>query len=779
MSDKLKIDVINKLLKFCFSSIETNQYSTMISFANEQDKKRTKGYVLITEIIFYLFEIDKNQEINLVGFCSFLEVNSININKNQINVIFRNNSFSFIHQNPYDIYSSICEQIKKIFWNVQTNQIRISSNILKSKYFYNINGPNKRPQYLLLKRYLCFCVAQKIKPDKKYITLFMNYKSNISRSLTLNLANLRTTRAAIMSLCIENNLKSIIFDNFDPLNLGVSLNIIFTSDNKIESIELKNYMNAKFKPFDNRKRSTPALRILKFNNCSNNFINSFIKSIETVNYQISTLIFTDIVHDLNGFENLITAFGSKYFFMNITSLAFIRSESSENSFFDFVSKIFNMNNTIRSLHIEECQIDNCDILMEFCKSESIIQQFYLRGNLCETVLEKDMFFLPPSLMLIDVGDCTWNKESLIGFLTFLCHKKRRYPLSLTIDNIKCETELKEIFESIDYKLIEPVLTELNFSKNSFDKPSLKSFLRFIETQNDALNPAHGIQYLDVSYCFTSAVSHECLKKLAKFFSSKKLWGLGICGIKPDDVISNISSLNLLDISNNKIDENDEITINKIIQDLPNISELGIDELSFEDDKRKIQFYCNMLNQKKILAFRYPEKFLNNQSSLNVNRRIKEHFNMKRKYITPLQRLDVYLSCTGEFFVTIEPAIPFLISNDEDIPSLLFSSRFKNPVNSLENSLSLFSIDFNFHPISEMVSEYIKTSGKYGTIPPTVPPVVLPTNPIIIPSIYSTIKTKEEAESPLKINFDTKCPNSISVSKLISKELKGLVSINEK
>ena len=62
MSDKLKIDVINKLLKFCFSSIETNQYSTMISFANEQDKKRTKGYVLITEIIFYLFEIDKNQE---------------------------------------------------------------------------------------------------------------------------------------------------------------------------------------------------------------------------------------------------------------------------------------------------------------------------------------------------------------------------------------------------------------------------------------------------------------------------------------------------------------------------------------------------------------------------------------------------------------------------------------------------------------------------------------------------------------------------------------------
>ena len=73
-----------------------------------------------------------------------------------------------------------------------------------------------------------------------------------------------------------------------------------------------------------------------------------------------------------------------------------------------------------------------------------------------------------------------------------------------------------------------------------------------------------------------------------------------------------------------IDENDEITINKIIQDLPNISELGIDELSFEDDKRKIQFYCNMLNQKKILAFRYPEKFLNNQSSLNVNRRIKEH-----------------------------------------------------------------------------------------------------------------------------------------------------------
>ena len=194
----------------------------------------------------------------------------------------------------------------------------------------------------------------------------MNYKSNISRSLTLNLANLRTTRAAIMSLCIENNLKSIIFDNFDPLNLGVSLNIIFTSDNKIESIELKNYMNAKFKPFDNRKRSTPALRILKFNNCSNNFINSFIKSIETVNYQISTLIFTDIVHDLNVLENLITAFGSKYFFMNITSLAFIRSESSENSFFDFVSKIFNMNNTIRSLHIEECQIDNCDILMEFC-----------------------------------------------------------------------------------------------------------------------------------------------------------------------------------------------------------------------------------------------------------------------------------------------------------------------------------------------------------------------------------------------------------------------------
>lgn len=807
----LKPEVIAKLLDLRLSKEETNQFAGEAQ-EMEDDKfdekknasKPKKCYLLVTEICFYYvtkesLRIGKGNEI-----ISLFDIGDVILGQNDcITIKFKKKTFYFMLANAAALMTNILLQVKKLAWNITPGQIYSFKEISANQNYQKIPSITKRPPNLLLFRYMSTCVAREASFDKYIIETYRKYDED--PRVVLNLADIDPSLplAAMFPVTLESHIRKISLEKFSSNDLGHTLNWAISQQNNFDSVDLCKYDEASFKGLNIRKSPFNHLNSIRFKSCTSNFVTLFLNSIKNVNYTIDTIIFDDIRFDNDTSQLLVQCLQTYTFFTSLRSLAFVGCQCASSSFFDLSISCLKALDQLDNFSLDNCFIDINDVLMEIAKCDTPVQHVSLRRNTSTSVIGHEDTLLTNSILSLNVGDSEWTEEALVSFMSAICRRLRRLPLTLIMDHCRVDSTWSEVFERFPTESLLPVITELNISNNYFDVRSFESFLTFLETQTPfQLQSNKKLIHLNVSHCFSEKISspkkkkqanqkdlydsnsEECISRLIDFFSKRDLWGLEICGCLPKKELININGLHALNIGDNVFDRASIETLENFVSVSPTLTELGIDNIQFPDVKTMMQFYGQMLTYSKILAFEPLNSLFNDYPEYNETKHFKAFLNNKRKMSNPRQRMSLYLTLAEDFATHVAQDIRY---NEEDESvaeictqsNLLCETQFSDPVPSLFTLATLNTVDLSVDPVASMVAEYAATSGKYGIVPPTNAPPLPPTEMFMIPSIFSTNVAPDEYENIVNggeggsvIDFDPKSKQNVEISKLFADEIKS-------
>ena len=783
----LKPDEIQKLLELRTNLKETNQWIgeaiELEETGPDERRRQKKCYLLVTEICLYNVNKDGLHNGKAKDIFSFFDLNDINLDDkdNVLTVCFKGKNYMFQLVNAATLLANILIQVRKLSWNMTPGQITSLRHFMSNKYYKETQRVEKRPPNLLMMRYLASCLSKETKPNPYIIETFNKYDEDPRTVLKLENCEVENPNSPMFVLTLEPYLESITLEKYSPNSFSTSFNYLFSHQNKLSSVVLHKFETAEFKGLFSKKSPFNNVRTLRISACSTSFVSSFLEAIKGLTFGIKALILSDIKFDNQTSILFTQSLQSSTFLSSLNSLAFVGCQCVGTSFYDLAVQSIRQFARLDNLTIENCYVDINDILLEIEKANIQIQNISLRKNVGTSTVGLESSLLPNSTLSLNVGDSEWTEEAFISFITAICRRLRRLPLTLVIDKCRIDSTWSDVFERFPNESLLPVVTELNISYNIFDPKALEGFLSFIETQSPALSQYKlKLSHLNISHCFKEEDSVDCLETLIEFISKRDLWGLEICGCKPSPNLINISDLHTLNIGDSDFDRMDIDIFLKFVHESPTITELGIDNIKFPDVKTMMQFYGEVLTLPKLLAFA-PLTYLYNQyKEFNETKKFKEFLNKKRIFSNYRNRLALYLALSEDFSTHVASPIKFF-EEDESVAEgklrsdILQETILNKSVPSLITLATINTVDTSVDPVASMVSEYVATSGKYGIIPPTAPPPIPCSEAFKIPSIFSTMTTSNEIydDTNNSIDFNTHLNENIK----LSKELMSKVKLN--
>ena len=778
----LRPEAVQKLLELRKDLSETNQWAGEVTMMIEQEKK--DRYLLLTECCLYIFTKSLLRlSFELSDLVSIFDLVEINLDHDELIIKFKNNNYHFIFPESATLMNNLLIQYRSLLY--QVNPVMIPG-ITEISAAYKVEQPLKRPIHLLLHRYIAACISKKADIEKSVIELFKEFDEKPTRVITFKDFELLNPSPVFFAVSMEGSIRSVILDSFSPSNLGNVAVWILTNSNRFFSVTFQNYSFANFKGLTNKRSQHNHMNTINIIKCTSEFVESLLSGLKPSTYSIETLIFESINVSESLHKTFLNALQNYAILSSLISLSFIDCKCTP-SFLDLALNIIRTKQAVRTLKMESCDIDICELLIEMSRAQSTIQVISLRHNYGNKLMNPEDA-LPSSIISIDVGNSEWSPESLTSFFSSICRWTRKMPLALIVDQLEPQDLWNSIFSSLPVESLRPVITELNLSCNKFDSGSFEQLLRFLETQSPLLSNSHTkLMHLSLSNCFNNDVE-QCFEQLINFFSVRELWGLELCDIitsTNSDVLSRfisdlteIQRLTSLNLSGNFINSTSARSLINFVQESLSIAEIGMDRSSIQESDQLIWLYDSLMNSSHILAFNKPIQDLSPISHFNEVKKINSRLLMKRQLSNTHQRLSLFLSLSGDFSTRVPRIFNINNSFDEDIiegsntSELLFEQNFMNPIPSLFTLASLTNIDMSVDPLASMVTEYIVTSGKFGIVPPTAPPPEAPKIPFALPVIFATMQFEDEIEPDIEeLDFD---PNDIDLSEIsikLSEKLK--------
>ena len=530
-----------------------------------------------------------------------------------------------------------------------------------------------------------------------------------------------------------------------------------------DSLDLRNYdENVVLKPLRMRRSVFNHLNVVRIHNCSCEFLNEFLKQAKPAAYSLRTLVLDNIKFNEKAAQQFIGSLESCQFVSNLDTLAFVECTCDKRSFKEFAIECLQTADGLTSFCIEKCGVDVCETLVDIARSNSpSLQRIYLRENEGKTVIGHDDVVLQSGILSLDVGGTKWTAKSLASFLSEVCKRSRRAPLALSIDSAQLDVPWTDVFRAIPMESLNPVVTELNFANNEMNAKSMELFLRFLDTQTPkfSLLPVR-LQHLNVSHCLKT---EPLVNSLCQFFSMRELWGLEICGSRPTLSFAQIPNLYSLNIGENDFEQTCVNTLLKFLRESSTIAEVGVDSIKFPDIPLMMSFYKDLVGISSILAFKCPTEMFSKFGKYSETQAVRASMRSKRRYSSTQDRLQLFLSLSGDFSTRVAKTIEISESTDKDhVSSPLFERTFHNPIPSLFSLATVTAVDTGVDPVASMVTEFVATSGKHGIVPPTAAPSDPPDGPLRLPAIFSTLESKHEMDDSYSLPFD---PDSSEISKL--------------
>ncbi|OHT05372.1 hypothetical protein TRFO_05955 [Tritrichomonas foetus] len=774
----LKPDIVQKILDQRIDSHETNQWAGEAIEIEEQTAeskaKRKVRYLLLTEICLYVLDKAFKKQKRMYSYFDFC---AITPNNEGLTLELKTKKLHFILPDSSAFVSNLYTQIKKLTYGVSTTQLTQHTPIASNPNFLKHPPCTKRPPHLSLTRYLSATIAKDTPPENYIMSELSKFDESPHTVLKFSNSEMQLHLPLMFTLTMESFIRNLSFDNFAVNNLGQTLNWVLALQNRVKSLDLWNYDNVTIKGFQNRRSPFNHLGIIRIHHCSSHFIVSFLESLKSVNYSIDTLIFDDIKFDQHSASLLVQFLQTTTFLSSLNSLGFTNCQYVGGTFIDFATQCIKACEHLVNFNITNCEIDVCDMLLEITKSEIKIQHVSLRRNSGKTIIGHDETIVANSVLTVDVGECEWTDDSFVSFISAICRRLRRSPLALTVDHTNISAPWSEVFERLPIESFMPILTELNISNNQFDDKAFTLFLNFLETQTPFMSISKTkLMHLNISHCFTDNLS-ENVKKLVSFFSKRELWGLEICGCPPVPELINITGLHALNIGDNDFDRVAINALIKFVSDSTTLSEIGLNNIKFQDVKTMMQFYTSILTHSKILAFSPLTSLFTEYSNYTETEKIKDFLTNKRSFSNTVQRISLFLGLAGDFSTHVSHAISLsdvdeIVYDNSKASRQLVDVTLADPVQSLFTLATKNSVDMTVDPVASMVSEYVATSGRYGIVPPTAPPSVAPNTEFLMPSIFCTMLTRNELEGDDFVDFDPMSTENQKISESLAEVLKA-------
>ena len=768
----LRPDAIAKILELRKDPSENKQWAGEVIYI--VDGKKENKYVLLTECCLYILTksmLRLSFEVNQVE--SIFDLVEASVEKDELTLKFKTNSYLLVLPESASLMNLIFTQYRYLLYQVNVATISSISAIPAAD---KIEQPQKRPEHILLHRYIAASIQKKTEIEKPVVQLFTNFDANPRKSFTFSNFELQNSAAVFLALSMEGNIRYIIFDNFSPQNLGPIVVWVLTNANRYFDVTFKNYQTAEITGLATRRSPHNHVNTVNIIKCQSDFVAKFLTALKSATYSIESLVVqqVDFSEQLN--KQFVQALQNYSLFTNLITLEF-KECKCQPSFPDFALNIVRSKQTLRSLRMEACGIDVCQMIIEMSRAQSALQCISLRRNIGKQAMSIDEP-VAQSILAIDVGECEWTADALTSFFTSMCRWTRKMPLALIMDSCKPNKVWGQVFSSLPVESFRPVITELNLSGNNFDSRTFEKLLRFLDTQSPLLSGSQTkLMHLALSKCFRDEEVDNCLEQLTRFFSVRELWGLEICDIcdatKNDVLTKFISSLNdiqrltSLNIAGNVLSQQSARALINFIQESLSIAELSMDRSGIRESDQLVWLYDTLLSSTHILSFNRPIEDLAPIAHFNEVKKINSKLAMKRQLCTTLQRLSLFLSLSGDFATRVPR--PIEAENDDaaidqgNTSELLFEQNFVNPVPSLFTLASLTNVDMSVDPLASMVTEYIVTSGRYGIVPPTAPPPEGPKTQFALPVIFATMQLADEIEpDDEECEFD---PNENDLSEL--------------
>jgi hypothetical protein len=127
---------------------------------------------------------------------------------------------------------------------------------------------------------------------------------------------------------------------------------------------------------------------------------------------------------------------------------------------------------------------------------------------------------------------------------------------------------------------------------------------------------------------------------------------------------------------------------------------------------------------------------------------------KKPFSTTVERLQLFLSASGDFTTRVTRPLPVDSEEDDIEDSKSFEINFINPVPLFWTGAALFKSDVSQEEETpSIVAECAAKWEKYGIVPPPAPPRQAPLGDVTMSSIYATLKTERERGSDVQVELE--------------------------
>jgi len=380
--------------------------------------------------------------------------------------------------------------------------------------------------------------------------------------------------------------------------------------------------------------------------CLHNFLYVYFK------YTLRSIDFSFSNYDSVQIDD-INSFGDFKLTVNSVKMSTINSSSVL-----YILKLLN-GVSIRKLNMNNCTVKSTDLYDIFILlnntlslelisvvfegiSEFIVQltEYSLRSIIISNV-QTDISWLIPSVLSIrtlyflnvnnssimksayipcpgsDVAglvfkDCDMETSSLFSIIISFIKLPRIVPLSICISGIKGDKKCRQYISDLTKVKTYPNIIEFCWKNNQIDGDDVDTLIKFLSNQKN-------LNYLSLRGCIRKDAM-KILPQLADFIINSSIQGIDVSTDKQRGMsreyarfilqLKNLSCIRSISFRNVKLDPEGIDSLISLVESLPNLNEISLDNIGFPDINSFTNFYQKVFNLPKSLYVKEPKKDLN-------------------------------------------------------------------------------------------------------------------------------------------------------------------------
>lgn len=519
---------LNQMIESTWIEYETPVVATPIEYKLKIKDSFSSGFIMITRGANYIFK-KKLSSVELVNKFHTLDIRQVRLSISSVDFEFDDEQINVKSKDSVQIFCGILRILNEASYGIK--------NLKTFQLFSDISIPNctisQRPQQALKWRALFFAHFYNIKGEQlKTMTYFDKWETHQNPMLVLGPSLHPGNFCAAFGHAIgwESKINTLVFQSHAPTSFNRLLQSILTTTQTIHRIAFSDYSGDR--PINFQITSilnTPVSSWIFTRTISSLFLDwaSSAKNLPKGSIrQIQISLNKDNVWTANDFTKYVDIVASTPSLQECRE--FIIDQIHIDRFpLDQLNRLSLISPGLQNITMKNIEnIDGTDILTALQNT-----------NLQEIVLGKIKFDkviphttkLPPSLVLLNVSECSFSQDSFISFLGLLIRDPFQIPLTLRCRYLNVDPAVYGALSTVNFSACQPGnLVEVDWSGNKFPSEISRHFFSYLFTQKQ-------LKML-VLNDIGAENPMELMQFVLKLITNLKLTGIEFWGLFPPNIV---------------------------------------------------------------------------------------------------------------------------------------------------------------------------------------------------------------------------------------------------